>query len=320
MDTRGHMDALPADAPNTATAVNWKGIGWYLVLTFGFSWSAFVLLKLVGVPFPLRTVLGMFGPTLAALLVRWLRHEGFGDAGLRLRGKEYKGNRRIWLFYVAAYLLPIILLALGFGLAILLHLQQWVLAEKMGHLLRILPKGNQPLLSPSSLGLLLILASLTINLPRTMGATFGEEFGWRGYLLPRLMPLGNVRASLLVGVIWGLWHAPLIVLDRYEFSGLYPALGVFFFLLSTIPYSIMFTWLRVRTGSIWPIVLAHAVVNNFVGSVIGYAMTVGNPYIGAPLGIVGVLPWFIFSGWLIYTKRLQPAQAVQPALTTPATV
>jgi len=43
--------------------------------------------------------------------------------------------------------------------------------------------------------------------------TFGEEFGWRGYLLPRLAPLGGISAAIITGVIWGLWHTPVIVLE-----------------------------------------------------------------------------------------------------------
>ncbi|GLV55505.1 abortive infection protein [Dictyobacter sp. S3.2.2.5] len=302
METRSYTYTRPGSA-----VVDWKGTGWYLLLAFVISWSMFILLRLVGVPFVIRAGLGMFGPALAALLVRLLRHEGFGDAGLRLRGREYKGDRHTWLFYVAAYLIPIVLLTIGFALAFLLHLQQWALAEKAGQLLKLAPKSSQSPIAPATLGWLIILSSLTVNLPITMVATFGEEFGWRGYLLPRLMPLGNVRAALLIGIIWGFWHAPLIVLDGYEFGGLYPALGVFFFLLSTIPYSFLLTWLRVRTGSIWPAVLAHASINACAGAIAGYAMTAGNPYIGAPLGIVGLVPWLIFIGWLLFTNQLRPA-------------
>ena len=294
----------------TATQkVDWQGITWYLLAAFGFAWTMFILLKFVGVPFVIRAALGMFGPAIACLLVRLLRREGFTDAGLRLRAKELKGQKHIWLLYVAAYFIPLALLAIGTGLALLLHLQQWDMVNKMQPLMKTLAAtSNKSLPSATTLGLLIIVAACTINLPITMVATFGEELGWRGYLLPRLMPLGAVKAALLVGGIWGLWHAPLIVLDSYEFGGLYPALGVFFFLLTTIPYSILFTWLRVKTGSIWPTVLAHAIINAFAGGIFGYAITQGNPYLGAPLGLIGLLPWLAFTGWLILTRRLeQPA-------------
>jgi len=306
MDTSGQVDTLPATNPSGAVAVDWKGIGWYLLLAFVISWCMFILLKLVGVPFVVRAALGMYGPLVAALLVRLVRHEGFGDAGLRLRGKEYRGDRHTWLFYVAAYLVPMIVMAIGFGLAILLHLQHWAMIEKVEQLLKSALTNNKAL-SPGTLGWIIILSALTVNLPITMLATLGEEFGWRGYLLPRLMPLGNVRAALLIGIIWGFWHAPLILLDGYEFGGLYPALGVFFFLLSTIPFSFLLTWLRVRTGSIWPTVLSHAAINAFASGVVGYAITIGNPYLGAPLGLVGLVPWLIFIGWLIFSNQLRPA-------------
>lgn len=310
METSAQADSLSASAPERMGAVDWKGVGWYLLVAFVISWSLFILLKPVGVPFVVRAALGMYGPALAALLVRLLRHEGFGDAGLRLRGKKHKGDRHTWLFYVAAYLLPMIVLAIGFGLAILLHLQQWAMIERVSQLLKPALTANSAL-QPATLGWLIILSALTVNLPITMIATFGEEFGWRGYLLPRLMPLGNARAALLIGIIWGFWHAPLIVLDGFEFGGLYPALGVFFFLLSTIPYSFLLTWLRVRTGSIWPAVLSHAAINAFASGIVGYAMTIGNPYIGAPLGVVGLVPWLLFIGWLLFSNQLRPAIASQ---------
>jgi membrane protease YdiL (CAAX protease family) len=53
---------------------------------------------------------------------------------------------------------------------------------------------------------------------------FGEELGWRGYLLPKLMPLGKWKAYVLVGIIWGLWHGPL-VLAGFNYPA-FPVLGV----------------------------------------------------------------------------------------------
>ncbi|GCE24210.1 hypothetical protein KDK_80100 [Dictyobacter kobayashii] len=208
METSSNIDALYTTTPKTSTLINWKGIGWYLVLAFGISWSMFLLLKLVGVPFIIRAALGMYGPTVAALLVRWLRHEGFADVGLRLRGKEWKGDRHIWRLYVAAYLIPIILLTIGFGIVIALHMQSWAVDEKIGLLLKSLPKTTRALPPANTTALIIVLSACTVDLPITMLATFGEEFGWRGYLLPRLMPLGNVKAALLIGVIWAYGTPP----------------------------------------------------------------------------------------------------------------
>jgi membrane protease YdiL (CAAX protease family) len=238
--------------------------------------------------------------------VRLVRHEGFRDAGLRLKGKEPTATRKVWPIYIIAYLAPLFLLVIGFVVAVLLHLQQWAMVDKVQSLLQLLPTGSGPKISATTLGLVLIVSACTVSIIEGMFATFGEELGWRGYLLPRLVPMGTVKAALLVGVIWGLWHAPLILFDGYEFGGLYPVLGVFFFLLTTIPYSIMLAWLRLRSGSIWPGVLAHATINSIAGTAVTYVLTSGNPYIAAPLGLVGLVPWFLFALWLVVTGRLNP--------------
>ncbi|GAC1462999.1 MAG: CPBP family intramembrane metalloprotease [Ktedonobacteraceae bacterium] len=314
MQTASDLDNADEAALHAATAVDWQGVGLYLLLTFGISW-VFFFLKFADVPFLWRAGLGMFGPAIACVLVRLLRREGFADAGLRLRGRELVGTRGTWRFYILAYVLPLLLIAAGFLLGVLFQVQRWGLDEHYKEFVQILaaqtrtPIPNIPLVFAAQ-----IVFAVTLGVVVTMIATFGEELGWRGYLLPRLAPLGAVRAAVIVGAIWGIWHAPIIIIDGYEFNGLYPALGVFFFMLFTIPTSVVFAWLRFRTGSIWPTVLAHAAINTLASLGLSTLFTWGNPYIAAPVGLLGVLPWLIYAGWLILTKRLQNSLAVSHSL------
>lgn len=92
----------------------------------------------------------------------------------------------------------------------------------------------------------------------------GEEIGWRGWLWPRLLRLGSIPAIVLSGLIWGVWHAPLLLLGyNYPYSsgpvaiacmsGMCVILGAFF------------GWLRMYSKSVWPVALAHGVFNASVG-------------------------------------------------------
>jgi membrane protease YdiL (CAAX protease family) len=229
----------------------------------------------------------MFAPALACLVVRLVRREGFGDAGLRLAGR---GVDRVWRLYITAYVLPIILFAVSGGIALLFGVQQWYLPAYL----------RSVGLNQFFLGL---ISAFTVGVLVTMVATFGEECGWRGYLLPRLAPLGEVWAALLVGLVWGLWHAPLIILDKYEY-GTGSWLGVPVFMLVTTAFSIVFAWLRFRSGSIWPTVLAHAVINTAGPVMLVVFVTPGNLYLGAPIGFIGIVSFAVMAIWLIATGRL----------------
>lgn len=95
----------------------------------------------------------------------------------------------------------------------------------------------------------------------------GEELGWRGYLVPRLVK-GKVAFALAVsGVIWGLWHLPLILWGGYATSAL-PWLSAGQFMLLVVPGGIFFGWLRLESGSVFPPMLAHAVHNVVYQSVL----------------------------------------------------
>jgi membrane protease YdiL (CAAX protease family) len=213
--------------PQVATArVQWSGITLFVALTFGLSWAIWLGLGALGVPFLVRTAIGMFGPAAAATLVRGpLRREGFADAGLRPVGRDHP--RAGWL-YVAAYLVPPALITAGIGFSLLVGYQHWTdpSAALQDIVRQQLAATHRPLsrrLSLPQLATILLIVQLveafTIGVVINMVFTFGEEFGWRGYLLPRLAPLGGAWAAILTGVVWGLWHAPLIVLSGYNFPG-----------------------------------------------------------------------------------------------------
>lgn len=134
MDTQATTPEPIAVTPLKAT-VNWAGVALFIILTFAISWTIWLGLGALGVPFGIRTAIGMFGPAIAATLVRLLRREGFADAGLRLAARERKGVVRI---YIAAYILPPVWIAAGIGLALLTGVQHWAFSDNLHTLARSL--------------------------------------------------------------------------------------------------------------------------------------------------------------------------------------
>jgi membrane protease YdiL (CAAX protease family) len=127
-----------------------------------------------------------------------------------------------------------------------------------------------------------IVAGFTIN-----GLfAFGEEYGWRGVLMDELAPLGAFRANLLTGVMWGLWHAPIIMLG-FNYGEQW-ALGAVMMCVWVTPFSFLLWRSREYSGS----VLAPAVIHGaFNGSAGFFLLLVASraPLLSAPVGIVGAL-------------------------------
>jgi membrane protease YdiL (CAAX protease family) len=262
-------------------------IALFIILAFGFSWAIWLTLGALGVSFGTRAALGMFGPAITCLLVRLLRREGFSDAGLLVIGLGVRGGGRL---YLAAYCVPIMLLVVGLALSLLLGIQHWQLPAYL------------QATHTSPLGLALIcLRDLTLVIPTIMFFTFGEELGWRGSRWLRLSPLGGVTAAIIVGIIWGLWHAPLIFVDGYEYGAPHSLTAVLMFKLPSTTLSLILAWLRFRTGSIWPAVLAHAMGNQAAVLALLAFVTPGNLYLGTPVGLS-----VAFAIWLVATGRLNP--------------
>jgi uncharacterized protein len=87
----------PTPLAGTASRPNWARIALYIVLAFGISWIIWIGLRALGVAFIVRASIGMFGPAIAATLVRLARREGFADAGLRLTAKGRRGAGLMYL-------------------------------------------------------------------------------------------------------------------------------------------------------------------------------------------------------------------------------
>jgi uncharacterized protein len=232
--------------------VRWRGVLVFLLLAFGLAWIPFLLLHSTTNPaVQVLIVLLQFSPALAAALVRGpLLQEGFADSGLRL---NLTRRQSLTTYGFALLLLPLLLVG-AILLGLMLHLATW--APQSSQTTGVLPMGFSGIPLPSNVVGIVVEVAVLSNVGALV--TFGEEFGWRGYLLPRLMPLGQTWAILLSGVIWAAWHLPLNLL--YGVNG--GLQGFPFWLIWTIGLGAVLGWLRLRAQSVWPAALMHAQVDS----------------------------------------------------------
>ncbi len=98
----------------------------------------------------------------------------------------------------------------------------------------------------------------------------GEEIGWRGYVLPRLIDVGAPRPVLLSALIWGAWHVVPLLGSGYAAlpSPLFSATNL---MVAAAAFGSILAWMRLGTGSIWPCVVAHAAWNAIINGAFNLA-------------------------------------------------
>jgi membrane protease YdiL (CAAX protease family) len=281
-----------------------KGIFYYLLIAFGLAWVCWEIPLRLGLsltsPFAQLAILpGAFAPAIASLVVRkWVTHEGFGDAGLKLHLRE---NRR---WYLIALLLPLVVVGVLTLLAVVTGLGQPDFTFERA--MQALVPG-----SAASIPLYLVFFipfELLFTSIIAAPLLWGEEFGWRGYLQTRLFTGRPLLAAIATGLIWGVWHYPLN-LRGYNFPG-HPLLGLVVFPIGTVLVSIIFGWLFQRSGSIWVTSLAHAATNAFGGSLTFLLFYGGTDFLYVSyLGILGWLPLGALCLWLIASGQLKSKTA-----------
>jgi membrane protease YdiL (CAAX protease family) len=278
-----------------------KGIVVYLLIAFGLAWIPWEIVIRHGISvhsamFQFASLPSAFAPAFAAFAVRkWVTREGFADAGLRL-------NLSKWRYYLVGWLLPVVVVGCIVVLAPLLRIGRadFSLARGFRH---ILPPGTT---LPHLPNVWLVLISLLITSVFLAPISFGEEFGWRSYLQLRLFPQQPLLSAVVTGLFWSFWHFP-VLLRGYAFPD-NPYSGLVVFTVSAVLLSIIFGWLRLKTGSIWSTSLAHA-ATNAVGANMSALLFVGGAsllYV-LDLGILGWVPLGALSAWIVFTGQLKPA-------------
>ena len=133
--------------------------------------------------------------------------------------------------------------------------------------------------------------------------TFGEEWGWRGYLVPKVSTHLRIVPTLLVtGIVWGLWHAPLTIIGHNYGTGYptWPIGGIAAMCLFCIVVGIFLTYVTVRTGSCLAAAIGHGAINGFVSAALLFSVTGGNPFVGPlPVGIIGGSAFVVVAAFML---------------------
>lgn len=294
-----------------------KRIGIFLTFAFGIAWYVGLVVYLSGgivnsptlipgtqttLALVLIAVGYMWAPGLAHILTRWVTGEGW--QGMHLAPRFKSG----WGYWLAAWVLPALLTLAGAAIFFILFPRYF--DPSLGVIRSMLPAGQELPFSPLVIILLQLLQAILISPLVNSLFTLGEELGWRAYLLPKLMPLGGRKAMLIMGVIWGVWHWPVIAMGHnygLNYAGA-PWLGMLAMVWFTLVIGIFLGWASLRGGSVWPAVIGHAAINGIAG--IGALMVQGqpNPLLGPlPTGLVASAAWSALAlGLFLSPKALRP--------------
>lgn len=296
------------------TAKEKRGFGLYFLFAFGLAWLCQVYASLLlirdGNAAAYRALLAvsMFCPLAATLLVNKVYlHQ---PAGI---GWKVQGKRRYWL---AAWFGPAVLTVLAAVLYFAVFPYRldlsgsWLVTAYGGEM-------DAQKLGVSTLGYILQtgLMAITLAPPINMIFAMGEEAGWRGYMMVCLKEqFGLLNARLLGGVIWGVWHWPIMLLTGYEYGTNYlgaPVLGLVVWCVVCFALNTLLDILYEKTGCIWVPAIAHGAFN----AVVGLFVVLTNPadayynVLGpTPIGLIGMLPMLALAVWLTLRQMKQEEQ------------
>jgi len=281
------------------TRVPWLAVAVFIVIAFGLSWLVTLPLWLSGKGLATTgaiffIVLMMYTPGAAALIVSF-----FVQRPRPRPLPEYLGlwplrpvKRVLWMT-VIGLLGSILLVIVAVFVSAALGLVPLDLVHFSGfeQTLRA-ASGGVAIPIPTTLLVIIELVSLPFGSLFNAFATIGEELGWRGWLLPSLRPLGTWPALIVTGAVWGLWHSPIILLG-YDF-GQPNAFGVLMMVGGCVFLGILIGWLRLRSGSIWPSVFAHAGFNGAAGFLALVIAAGARPNL-VVVGALGLVPWAVMA-------------------------
>jgi uncharacterized protein len=254
--------------------------------------SVLVLFLAVGAALVIRTLgltdgMGMWAlwsitPTVAALVMLLVvTREGYPREGWKVLGLHRPGLSVWWIAFGGTLLISVAASAV-------------VWASPLASF--VVPDGG---IVDAVLNFLIQVGLLALTF------SLAEEIGIRGYLLPKLLPLGRRRALALSGLVWATWHMPLILLTPvFPVGNKLISLPLFY--AAIVAASFFYGYLRIYTGSVWPASIAHAVHNAAWGALgaftaTSYPLLINNYLVGdyGLLIVVGAVIGSVFVGRML---------------------
>lgn len=262
------------------------------LITLALSWAFFAAYYFAGGTiesywFAVFGMVYMWIPGLVALVLA--RREG-----LRLR--IWSRPNRWWLI---AWLLPLALVVAAVVAA--LPLGQYLGLAGIKQAMRVADSAGLAGLPDWTLALSLLLQILFAGITINALVALGEELMWRGYLWERTRELGFWPASLQIGVVWGVWHAPLVYLLGYNYPQ-HRLLGVVFMVVFTILLTPWMLYLREKGGAVAAAAIFHGALNAAAGVSV-YVFSKPNDLL---IGLTGLGGFVVLALANLYLRRLEP--------------
>lgn len=290
---------------------NIRRILYFVLISYALAWAVALPLwlgnGLYDEKFGQLAPLMMFTPGIAALVMVFAIERG-PHKFTRLGLWPLKPAKRFMLYLVLGLLIPVALIMQALFVGAMLGLYPGDFTEFSGF--RYILEFQAALAGqdglPYSIGIMVLLQFVNVLIGAFLNLlpALGEELGWRGWLLPKLMAYGPVPAILVSGVLWGLWHAPLILLG-YNYPLAPGWLGMLMMTGMCIVVGAVFGWLRIRSQSVWPAALAHGAFNAAAGLMVVFVAQGKNidTVQGTILGWSGWILPIIFVALLVISKK-----------------
>lgn len=248
------------------------------------------------------SVVSMMIPALSVVLTRIITREGFADHKITV---SFKGGKA--RYYLIAWFLPAVLVFLGAIIYFVICKDQfdWNMSY---YVKQLSDMGND--VSVEAIRTTIISQTITgVILGPVLNAIpcFGEEWGWRGYLLPKLSELMPINLAIILdGIIWGLWHLPLIIGGKnygFDYPG-YPYAGILMMIVFCVFIGIVFSYLSMKSNSCIPAVIGHGAMNAVASIGIVFTANGGKTLFGPSItGIISMIPTIITAVILLALLR-----------------
>ncbi|RCW45284.1 CAAX prenyl protease-like protein [Halopolyspora algeriensis] len=275
--------------------VDVRGVVGFVLLAYLPAWLLTLPMWLTGqglswVWSPVVLVAMMFMPAVATFVTnRWIspRRRMLRETGITGPG----GIRAWWRYALIGWFGPplAMMLALLVGHAFGVYRADWGDFSGLAEQVRFSLIDNPDV--PTGTAVVILAAHTFLLGWLNVIPAFGEEWGWRGYLTRALLPLGQPGAFLVTGVLWGLWHAPLLVLG-YNYPTVPVVVSFFMMICFCTLVGTLLGWLRLASHSVWPAVIGHGFLNASATLPVVFSAP-GQPVANASVGLLG------WSGWIV---------------------